>query len=203
MYDRIMSGEVTQTETINLKNINDGVDLFDLKILAWLSKGKRRILEIGTKHGQTTINFAKNSAPDAIVYTIDVDQQQDHSEIKEYDCYKKIKFIQADSTKFDFSSIKEKFDLIFIDGCHQFNAVISDTLNAVKVLEKGGLIVWHDFASPWVPAALYYTGIQYSQFGSYMAFSYGDFAVKDNLDVRWMGFMEPLIKHTNQLQKRR
>lgn len=36
-------------------------------------------------------------------------------------------------------------DVIFIDGDHSYDAVMHDTILASKVVNPGGLIVWHDY----------------------------------------------------------
>jgi hypothetical protein len=48
---------------------------------------------------------------------------------------------------FDFSSLGKKYDLIFVDGDHTYEGVLSDTRN-VFGLRKGpeSVIVWHDYA---------------------------------------------------------
>jgi hypothetical protein len=37
-------------------------------------------------------------------------------------------------------------DLVFIDGSHTYDYVISDTMTAMKLLRhKKGVIIWHDY----------------------------------------------------------
>jgi len=56
-----------------------------------------------------------------------------------------VEHIGSNSMKFDFSSIG-KFDLIFVDGYHRFEAVKSDTENVFKLLKnENSIIVWHDY----------------------------------------------------------
>lgn len=38
----------------------------------------------------------------------------------------------------------EKFDMIYIDACHEKNQVFVDFCNAIKHLNEGGLIIMHD-----------------------------------------------------------
>lgn len=38
----------------------------------------------------------------------------------------------------------EKFDIIFIDGLHEYSQVYKDVQNALKVLNEGGVIICHD-----------------------------------------------------------
>jgi hypothetical protein len=57
----------------------------------------------------------------------------------------KVKRILHNSTTFDFSALHQKFDVIFIDGDHHYEAVKSDTINAFKLLkDESSVIVWHD-----------------------------------------------------------
>ena len=43
-----------------------------------------------------------------------------------------------------FSTNTKKFDLIFIDGLHEYNQVKKDFLNALEVLNDNGFIMLHD-----------------------------------------------------------
>jgi predicted O-methyltransferase YrrM len=51
------------------------------------------------------------------------------------------------SLTLDFSTLGKKFDLMFVDGDHTYNAVKSDTQNVFKLLkDENSIIVWHDYA---------------------------------------------------------
>ena len=52
-----------------------------------------------------------------------------------------------------FERYEERFDLIFIDGLHQFDQVLRDYWNAQRVLRDGGCIVFHDCNPLTEPAA--------------------------------------------------
>ena len=41
--------------------------------------------------------------------------------------------------------IKKKFDIIYIDGSHYYLDVINDFKNSLKILKKGGLLIFDDF----------------------------------------------------------
>jgi hypothetical protein len=58
-----------------------------------------------------------------------------------------LRTIEHNSMTFDFSSLNKKFDLIFVDGDHTYEGVLSDTKNVFD-LRKGpdSVIVWHDYA---------------------------------------------------------
>ncbi len=56
-----------------------------------------------------------------------------------------IKHVEADSLTFDFNSLNQKFDVIFVDGDHTYEGVKSDTSNAFKLLKnESSVIVFHD-----------------------------------------------------------
>lgn len=57
-----------------------------------------------------------------------------------------ITYIEANSHTFDFSTLGEGFDLIFVDGDHTYEGVRSDTANVFKLLRnEQSVIVWHDY----------------------------------------------------------
>ena len=141
----------------------------ELAYLALITRNirPRLVFEIGTFRGRTALNFALNSPPDCVVYTLDL-APEDKLQAKERlyaadadvaqksrpgidyqgkDVAPKIRQLYGDSTRFDFSPYYGKGDLIFIDGAHHYEAVYSDTQNALKMLADGGAVVWHDFAT--------------------------------------------------------
>jgi len=58
---------------------------------------------------------------------------------------KKIVELTGNSLNYDFSPYFGKIDFIFIDGSHALKYVKSDTDNALKMLSKNGVIIWHDY----------------------------------------------------------
>ena len=56
-----------------------------------------------------------------------------------------VKHLYGDSTHYDFGQISERFDVVFVDGCHNYASVVSDTKNAVELLRNDeSIIVFHD-----------------------------------------------------------
>lgn len=54
--------------------------------------------------------------------------------------------LRGDSRSFDYASLGKKFDLIFIDGDHHYDFVLSDTRNVFKYLaHENSVVVWHDY----------------------------------------------------------
>ena len=131
----------------------------------------RRIFEIGTYLGTTTLNLALNVGEDSEILTLDLDE--DHAALanqhpadceltkKHLDSQKtldfldspvsrKVKTLTGDSKRFDFSPWRASIDLIFIDGGHDFATVKSDTENAFELIrtDSRSCILWHDYGNP-------------------------------------------------------
>lgn len=135
-------------------------------LIAQVTKPKQ-IFEIGTFRGRTTLIFAQNSPEDCVVWTIDLppDEREaftgetypedtnliQHSytgiDYKGKDQEHKIRQLYGNSLTFDFSPYFGKMDIVFIDGAHHYEVVKSDTINALKMVSPGGLVIWDDFAN--------------------------------------------------------
>ena len=59
----------------------------------------------------------------------------------------KIRQLLGNSLAYDFSQYAGRMDLVFVDGAHHYDAVVSDTKNGLAMLRPGGYLVWHDFAN--------------------------------------------------------
>lgn len=72
-----------------------------------------------------------------------------------------VEFHLHNSFTFDYSLLKDKFDLIFVDGDHHYKGVFIDTKNVVKLRKDDtSIIVWHDYAiSPERPRGEVLAGI--------------------------------------------
>ncbi|MCO5061963.1 MAG: class I SAM-dependent methyltransferase [Kiritimatiellae bacterium] len=126
--------------------------------------------EIGTFDGRTTLNMAANAGTDCHVYTLDLPQEEvdktglkiatgDEQFIKKESSgarfsgspwAKNITQLYGDSATFDFSPYEGKMDVVFVDGAHSYDYVKSDTAVALRLLKpEGGLIMWHDYGSPY------------------------------------------------------
>ena len=141
----------------------------ELAYLALITRNVRpaRVFEIGTFRGRTALNFALNSPPECIVYTLDLPpslrdaaqaatHRDDAAIIAKSDTgidysgkpgSEKIQQLLGDSSQFDFSPYFGRMDLVFVDGAHHYSAVESDTKNALQMARVGGWVVWHDFAN--------------------------------------------------------
>jgi predicted O-methyltransferase YrrM len=108
----------------------------------------RAILEIGTALGGTLLMFTKVASDDALIITLDVDRSEWRREM-----YRR--FARRDqvilSLKVDSHDPQvpedlawTKFDLLFIDGDHNYEGVKRDFHMYRKLVRRGGLIAFHD-----------------------------------------------------------
>lgn len=127
----------------------------------------RRVFEIGTLRGYTTLHLALNTPPDARVFTLDLPPDRPavpalqttivddrhirvHGAVERYffddtAAAGKISRLYGDSATFDYAPYAGTVDLFFIDGAHSYEYVRSDTLNALRCCHPGSVIAWHDF----------------------------------------------------------
>jgi predicted O-methyltransferase YrrM len=119
------------------------IETFVLLAVGKIVKPKR-IFEIGTYRGNTTLNLSLNF-PEAEVYTLDVNQQHSPEQLAGR---LNVTLLQCHSMDFDFSHYHGDVDLVFVDGAHDYETVVSDTAAAFRMLRQGGAIVWHDYLNP-------------------------------------------------------
>ncbi len=141
----------------NYAFLEGGSLVTDLALLRLIAQSFEQCeyLEIGTWRGESIVNVADvantrctsvNLSPEEIIARGFPDKYAN-----EHGCLIKgrnnITQIHADSQKFNFNSLGKKFDLIFIDGDHKYEAVKTDTENTFPLLrDKNSVIVWHDYS---------------------------------------------------------
>jgi hypothetical protein len=129
--------------------------LTDLALLKSLARRYEHCayLEIGTWRGESVANVA-SVAEECITISLSEEEmrQANYSEdfIRNNAIFSReisnVSHIGHNSLTFDFASLGKKFDLIFIDGDHSYEAVKSDTQNAFSLLkDESSAIVWHDY----------------------------------------------------------
>jgi hypothetical protein len=143
--------------------------IYELNCLLFAQSAIRakKVLEIGTYDGNTALNLAANLPDDGEVVTIDlgvqeepglalkvedrlqnvVDQQIVGRQFKDTPESSRILQVLGDSAKLNWSSLGGPFDLAFIDGCHAYDYVKSDTDNVLSVMRPGGVVLWHDYSA--------------------------------------------------------
>lgn len=126
-------------------------DLVLLKSLA-ASFTDCEYLEIGTWRGESIVNVSKvakhctsiNLSADDIRKLVPNPKYAEQQGFLISD-KTNITTIYANSQTFDFSTLNKKFDLIFVDADHTYEAVKNDTTNVFKLLkDENSIIVWHD-----------------------------------------------------------
>ncbi len=146
--------------------MDGNVSLYELIVIARVAAARqpRRILEIGTFDGRTTLNIASNTSGE--VLTLDLPAADvantghalargdaryvlkpgSGARFLGTDVAPRITQLLGDSATFDWSPHLGTFDLIFIDGAHSRDYVLSDSRHAFRLLRpEGGIILWHDY----------------------------------------------------------
>lgn len=110
-------------------------------------------LEIGTWRGESILNVADagatctsvNLSPEDII-AMGLPEKYAHLHGCLIKNPEKIRSIFANSLHFDFSTLNQKYDFIFVDGDHTYEAVKSDTKKVYELLkDEHSIIVWHDY----------------------------------------------------------
>ncbi|HTO42667.1 MAG TPA: class I SAM-dependent methyltransferase [Burkholderiales bacterium] len=117
----------------------------------------RVILELGTYDGNTTLQLAANSRPEALVYTVDLPDSRAtrmHESGERPRRYAaslhgaKVRQRHADTMSADFAALCDghRPSLVFVDAGHRYANVKNDTEKSLAILERDGVLVWHDYA---------------------------------------------------------
>lgn len=145
--------------------IGTAIDLPEVAVVAAVIMAYRfrNIIEIGTNDGFSSLNWAANLCDgDSSLQTVDlpVDRSPaERTQIAANACdpqavgrlfrdapeASRIKQVFGDSRALDWTTLGAPFDMIFIDGCHEYEFVRSDSLNALHNISPGGVIFWHDY----------------------------------------------------------
>jgi len=138
-------------------SLDGGSTPVDLALLKGLAKSKNDCMyfEIGTWRGESAANVAAVAKqcvtlnlPDEEMLRMGLDKNYVGMHRFFSKGLKNVTHIQADSQTFDYKSLDQKFDLIFIDGDHHYESVKNDTINAFKLLkDENSIIVWHDYGN--------------------------------------------------------
>jgi predicted O-methyltransferase YrrM len=98
--------------------------------------------------GTSALVFAAN-CPEATVYTLDLpDVPPEYIARRQYKSRpegERVVELFGDSLQFDFSPYEGAMDVVYVDGAHDWQTVEADTQNALKMVRRDGLIIWHDY----------------------------------------------------------
>ncbi|MDY6989116.1 MAG: class I SAM-dependent methyltransferase [Thermodesulfobacteriota bacterium] len=141
-----------------ITDINDRRRI-DAEIISIVCKNAnpRNCLEIGTSLGVSTARMAVN-APQATIFTVNIPPEEyeeggvfrthrlEHNEIGRFYRQKKLDNIeQIFANTATWEPHLPPVDIAFIDGSHDTAFVYSDTRKVLKIMQKGGFLLWHDF----------------------------------------------------------
>lgn len=122
----------------------------------------RKVLEIGSFRGLTTLNIAMN-APEAEIHTLDLPPDFDPAEtkfanndenvIKARGSYyyegreeaARVHQHYGDTAAFNFEQIGGGVDFCLIDAAHSYDYVRNDTVRSLPLMASDSLMLWHDY----------------------------------------------------------
>jgi SAM-dependent methyltransferase len=122
------------------------------KALADLAKGKH-VLEVGSYCGRSTICLARTADHVTAVDPFDgrttprpkPTYETFRENVGRYQVGHKVRAFRGTFDEFCRDDRILPFDLIFIDGAHDYDSVKNDIRHALRLLAPGGLLAFHDF----------------------------------------------------------
>lgn len=165
--DGLLNGLPVVDITALIPDFNETIDPFcyldggstpiDIALLKGLAKKHQQCdyFEIGTWRGESAANVASVAKHCTTLNLSDNEMKEMGLDKKYIDLHrffskdiKNVTHLQGNSMTFDYKSLGQKFDLIFIDGDHHYEAVMKDTKNAFELLkDERSVIVWHDYGN--------------------------------------------------------
>ena len=112
----------------------------------------KAIAEIGFNIGFSSIAFLE-SAPDTTVVSFELDRRHAVELAKDFVDQRypgRHELVIGDSRQTVPRYEAERFDLVFVDGGHEYEIAAADIANAARLAKPGGLIVVDDLV-PWYP----------------------------------------------------
>jgi predicted O-methyltransferase YrrM len=127
------------------------------------ARGVRTVFEIGTFNGGTTRILAESVPEGGLVVSIDLPEHEfartqgpaafAPSEIgsayAESAASHRIRQERGDTLTYDFSKYHNEFDLVVVDGAHDYQHGRADSITALALAKPGAVIVWDDFEPYW------------------------------------------------------
>ena len=173
----VSAAELIRDETAvtlsRLADVAGNVTPAELAIIAAFVRQRQpaACFEIGTFDGRTTENMAANQPAEGTCYTLDlppdgldkavlplasgdetyIRKPASGARLSAQAKSGKIVQLYGDSGTFDFAPYHGKIDLMFVDGAHSDEYVLSDSDAAHRMVKPGGLVLWHDYDSRWFP----------------------------------------------------
>ncbi|MEC5143257.1 class I SAM-dependent methyltransferase [Chitinophaga sp. 212800010-3] len=148
----------TLNETVHHYTFLEGTSLVtDIALLKALARSldKCKYLEIGSFRGESIANVSE-VAESCVSITLSRAEMIQLGASEEFvkvsgmfmNNLKNTTRIEANSLTFKFETLKDKFDLIFVDGDHSYGALKSDTRNVFPLLrDSNSVLAWHDYGN--------------------------------------------------------
>lgn len=132
----------------------------------------RRIFEIGTYKGMTTLLLAMHTPPETDIFTLDLFPARSATKYPSDpgnvtglpftlgEFYRGTEFesrihqLYGDSALFDFEPFHGTCEFVLIDGNHTYENVKLDTENAFRIVRPGGVVIWDDYDAEWGPGVM-------------------------------------------------
>jgi predicted O-methyltransferase YrrM len=152
----LSTGETLEGNIFYEHNTFKELDFFNKQVNLFSSaRNKKHILEIGFNAGHSTLLFLLAS-PDSIVYCFDICEHKYTEKCFEYISSQfpnRIKLFKGDSRKTipDFTTENNNniiFDVIHIDGSHDFNIANCDFFNTLKLVKYKSILIFDDTDLP-------------------------------------------------------
>ncbi len=143
-------------ETINYYTFLDGTSLsIDIALLKALARqfSPCYYLELGSWRGESLANVAEVAEHCTSISFADVDLKKlgfSEEMVRLNRFFSKnlsnVTHIGHNTRTFDYANLNKKFDLIFVDADHSYDAVRDDTKHVFPLLKNDhSMIVWHDY----------------------------------------------------------
>ena len=134
--------------------------------LVWLAtqaQDCKFIVEFGSYCGRSTRALADNSSSNTVIYAVDPWDGKyftdDGRELMDVNTYVMPLFLENLSDHINSGKVHPRrmfsksftsflIDMIFIDGDHRYNTVVSDIHAGLSMLRPGGIISGHDYGHP-------------------------------------------------------
>jgi hypothetical protein len=145
-------------ETVNNYTYLEGTSLVtDIALLKSLARkfSSCSYLEIGSWRGESLSNVAE-VAKKCVSITLSAEELRQFNISEEFinahgmftKHLSNVTKIEHNSQTFDFNSLNEKFDLVFIDGDHSHKGVMLDTQKIpLLIKDDTSVVVWHDYGN--------------------------------------------------------
>ena len=127
----------------------------DLMLLAGLAEGipACRYFEFGTWRGESVTMMSPRTRSCHTLCLTDEEMRRmgmPEKVIRQHRLFSSgldnVTQLRGNSKHFDFASLDGKFDLVFIDGDHHYDGVLSDTRNTfAHLVHEDSVVVWHDY----------------------------------------------------------